>query len=264
MFIKQAIMHKKVIVFALTGMFLMSCETLQQITTQVASAGLGTVNTQANTYSNAAGLKEALTLGLTKSVATLSQENGYFSDMAIKIAMPEEASVIIDNIKLIPGGEDLVNDVVLRMNCAAEDAAAEATPIFVSAIKNMSFSDATSILFGNETAATTYLKNSTYSQLFAAFKPKVAVSLDKDLVGNISTNESWSSLTTVYNKVASSSVGKVYGLKSVNTDLSAYVTDQALNGLFLKVGNEEKAIRKDPSARVTTLLQKVFGQLDNK
>lgn len=249
-------MYKKMIFLAVTALFFASCETLQQLATGVPS--------QTATYSNAAGLKEALTLGITNSVATLSKENGYFSDLAIKILMPAEAAVIIDNIRLIPGGEKLVNDVVLRLNRAAEDAATEAAPIFVNAIKVMTFADATSILFGTETAATNYLRKTTYSQLSAAFKPKISTSLNKELVGGISTNESWTSLTTAYNKVANSALGKVYGLKSVNTDLSTYVTDQALNGLFLKIGQEEKAIRENPSARVTTLLQKVFGQLDNK
>jgi len=213
-------------------------------------------------YSNAAGLKEALTVGATNSVLSLARENGYYSDAALKILLPDDASVIVDNIKLIPGGQNMINDVVLRLNRAAEDAAVEAKPVFVNAITGMSFSDATSILFGKDTAATNYLRKTTYSKLVTAFQPKVEASLGKDLVGNVSTIESWTTLTTAYNKVANSLVGKAANLRAVNTNLSAYVTRCALNGLFIKIGAEEKNIRENPSARVTTVLQKVFGQLD--
>ena len=243
----------------LIAALLSSCDSLMQLVNQSNTSILTT-----GTYSNADGLKEALSVGLSKSVNALSQPNGYFSDAALKILLPKEASLIVDNIKLVPGGQKMVDDVVLRLNRAAEDAAVEAKPIVVSAIKNMTFTDATSILFGNDTAATQYLRKTTYSQLLTAFQPKIENSLNKDLVGTISTTESWKTLTSAFNKVANSLVGKTYGLKPVSTNLSGYVTQQALNGLFLKVGNEEKNIRENPAARVTTLLQKVFGQLKTK
>jgi len=257
-------MNKRILAYLFIGTILCSCETLQQIATQVGGTQLGSLAGNVTTYSNTAGLKEALSVGIAKGVKNLSQENGFYSDAALKIFLPKEASVIVDHIKLVPGGQTMLNDVVLRLNRAAEDAAGEATPIFVSAIKNMSFTDATGILFGPDTAATNYLRKTTFSKLTTAFQPKVESSLGKDLVGTISTTESWNTLKSAYNKVANSMIGKAASLKPVNTNLSAYVTQQTLNGLFLKIGNEEKNIRENPSARVTTLLQKVFGQLDTK
>lgn len=213
---------------------------------------------------NATGLKEALLVGTTNSVLNLSKQDGFFANQALKILLPEEAQPIVKNIKLVPGGEKLVNDVVLRLNRAAEDAATEAKPIFVSAIKKMTIADATNILFGANNAATTYLKSNTYSQLSSAFQPKIEASLGKKLVGNISTTESWTSLAKAYNSVANTLVGKAANMKPVNVNLSQYVTDKALNGMFVSLASEENKIRENPAARVNTILQKVFGQLDKK
>jgi len=213
----------------------------------------------------ASGLKEALTVGITNAVLSLNKENGYFGNEALKILLPKEAEPMINNIKMVPGGQSLLNDVIVRLNRAAEDAAGEAKPIFVNAITSMSIADATSILFGSsKTGATDYLKQNTSTQLTAAYKPKVEASLNKDLVGTMSTTESWTKLTKAYNKVATSFVGTAAGLTAVNTDLSGYVTEQALNGLFLTVGNEEKKIRENPTARVSSVLQSVFSVLDKK
>jgi hypothetical protein len=120
------------------------------------------------------------------------------------------------------------------------------------------------ILFGKENAATEYLRQNTYSQLKAAFAPKVKVSLGKPLVANVSTTDTWNTLSSGYNSVAKSPVGTVAGLKPVNVNLENYVTEKALDALFVKVAAEEKAIRTNPVARVTDLLKKVFGQLDKK
>lgn len=234
---------------------LSSCDVLMQIASRVSTE-------TPSAYTNASGLKEALQVGLTNSVSMLNQQDGFYANEAMKIFLPAEAQTIIDHIRMVPGGEALVSDVVLRLNRAAEDAVVEAIPIFTSAIINMSFTDATSILFGGDQAATEYLRKATYDQLFTAFKPKMQVSLEKGLIGGISTQESWSTLTTTWNSVARSTVGQITGLQAVNTDLSAYATERALEGLFLQVGLEEQKIRKDPLARVTNLLQQVFGQLD--
>jgi hypothetical protein len=234
-------------------------------TTVKSTTSTSTSSTSSSSSNTAEGLKEALTTGVTNAVLKLNKENGYFGDAALKIALPKEADPIVKNIKLVPGGQKLLDNVVLRLNRAAEDAAGEAKPIFVSAIKNMTITDATSILFGSDkTGATNYLKKNTNTQLTATFKPKIETSLDKKLVGNLSTTESWNTLTTSYNKVAQSFVGKSSGLTPVNSDLGAYVTEQALNGMFITVGNEEKKIRENPAARVTSLLQSVFGALDKK
>lgn len=206
------------------------------------------------------GLKEALRVSTDSAVSIVSVTNGFYKDQLIKILLPPEAKVITDNmnhpmLKTI-GITDMVNDVILRMNRAAEDAAKEATPIFVNAIRSMTIQDAFNILNGSDTAATHFFRQKTYNQLKSKFKPKISTSLNKPLVANVSANKAWSTLTNGYNQVANF----VPGWNKVNTQLDEYVTRKALNGLFLKVANEEKQIRKDPFARVTDILERVFGK----
>jgi hypothetical protein len=128
----------------------------------------------------------------------------------------------------------------------------------------MSISDAFKILNGADNAATIYLKNTTYDQLYQLYKPKIQASTEKKIIGNISTEESWNTLTSKWNTVANSIAGKIAGLKPVNTDLDDFLTNKALSGMFLKVEGEELKIRKEVSARITPILQRVFGSLDNK
>jgi hypothetical protein len=206
-----------------------------------------------------AGLKQALQIGSDSSVNRLSKLDGYFGDAMIKILLPPEANTITQNLSKLPGGENLVNEVILRINRAAEDAAKEATPIFFSAITSMTIPDGLAILKGSETAATNYLKNNTSQQLFQLYQPKIKTSLEKKLIGNISTADSWNKLTTEWNKVANSVVGLLAGLKPVNVKLDDYLTQKGLDGMFLKIGEEEKKIRTDTKARVTDLLKRVFG-----
>ncbi len=210
------------------------------------------------------GLKEALSTGAKNSAQKLAAENGYFGDAAVKILLPDEAKTIVDNISKIPGGDQLIKDVILRINRAAEDAAKEVAPIFVNSITQMTIRDAFNILNGPDNAATTYLRNTTYTDLYALYKPKITASTEKKILGNISTKDSWVTLTTKWNSVANSIAGKIAGFKPVNTDLDDFLTNKALSGMFLKVEGEELKIRKDVSARVTPLLQRVFGSLDNK
>lgn len=210
------------------------------------------------------GLKEALITGAKNSATRLAAENGYYGDALIKIPLPDEAKMIVDNISKIPGGDKLIEDVVLRINRAAEDAAKEVAPIFVSSVTSMSIADAFNILNGADNAATNYLRNTTYDQLYQLYKPKIQASTEKKIIGNISTKESWNTLTSKWNTVANSIAGKIAGLKPVNTELDDFLTNKALSGMFLKVEGEELKIRKEVSARVTPLLQKVFGSLDNK
>lgn len=210
----------------------------------------------------AKGLKEALKVGTNNSVDILSLKDGFLGDELLKIVLPSDADIITENLSLIPGGDKLVDDVILRLNRAAEDAVREATPIFVDAITSMTIADAFNILHGSDNAATDYLKKETYFELKELFQPKVTNSLNKKLIGNISTNESWSFLTEQYNAVANSLIGSIAGLQPLDISLDEYVTIQALDGLFLKVADEEKGIRKDPLKQVTPLLKKVFGELD--
>ena len=208
------------------------------------------------------GLKEALVTGARNSASILSIENGYYGDQLVKILLPDEARVIVDNISRIPGGDRLVEDVILSINRAAEDAAKEVAPIFVSSISGMSITDAFGILRGEQDAATIYLKNTTYDELYALYKPKIGQSIEKDLVGDLSASDAWNSLTNQWNSLANSVVGRIANLSPVETDLTDYLTNRALDGMFLKVEEEELKIRTQISARVTPLLQKVFGSLD--
>ena len=254
---------KKIALLVFSVLLLSSCNELLQVASQVGTLSTSTSAGVTNSE-NIAGLKSALNVGIQDAVGFLGKENGFYSDAALKILLPKEAQPIIDNIKLIPGGQKLVNDAILSLNRSAEDAVKEATPIFKSAITSMSITDAASILFGADNAATTYLHGKTYNSLKSAFSPKVKASLDKPLVAGFSTTESWKSLTTAYNSVANSVVGSVAGLKSVNVNLEEYVTEKALDALFVKVAAEEKSIRTDPAARINSILQRVFGQLDKK
>jgi len=206
-----------------------------------------------------AGLKEALVVGTNSSVKILGVTDGYYKDEAVKILLPPEADIIMDNIGRIPGGQKLLDDVLLRINRAAEDAVTEAAPIFVNSIKSMTIKDAVGILKGEDNAATQYLHRTTYDQLVVLYSPKIQASLDKKLVGNVSTKQSWDALVLKWNNVANSVVGQVAGLKPLETELEDYLTEKALDGLFLKLENEEQLIRKDPAARVTDILKRVFG-----
>ncbi len=190
------------------------------------------------------GLKEALEKGAERSTGKLSVADGFFANAALKILMPPEAVKVEKTLRNM-GMDKQVDDAILAMNRAAEDAAKSATPIFVNAIKSMSINDAMGILKGTDTAATGYLRSKTVSPLTEAFRPVIENSLQK-----VDATKYWKTLFTSYNMVS---------LKKVNPDLTAYVTERALSGIFLQLGQEEAEIRKNPAARTTELLQKVFG-----
>jgi hypothetical protein len=162
-----------------------------------------------------------------------------------------------DVLNLLP--TNLVEDNILAINRAAEDAAREATPIFVDAITNLTIDDGWEILNGEDSAAINYLRRNTRQQLFDAFQPKIDVSLSKDLVLGLSANDLYSNLISVYNKASLN--GFLFDEIQTNS-LSEHTTDRALRGLFMKVRDEEKLIRTDASHRVTDLLEKVFAEQD--
>lgn len=191
-----------------------------------------------------AGLKEALALGAQKSGDKLSMADGFFKDAAVKVLMPEEAKKVEQKLRSIGMGK-LVDDAILSMNRAAEDASKSAAPIFISAVKSMSVQDALGILRGTDTAATGYLRKSTTPQLVAAFKPVIEEALQKT-----GATKYWKDIFDTYNK---------FSLRPVNSDLSGFVTLKAMDGIFYYVADEEKKIRKDPAARVNDILKKVFG-----
>lgn len=250
---------KKLLFLSIIALSVVSCAELLQIATTAASSSLPVTEAE-----NASGLKSSLNVGIENAVNILGVENGFMNDALVKILLPAEAKTILDNVKLIPGGQELVNKAVLSLNRTAEDAVKEAVPIFKKAILSMSFSDATGILFGGKNAATNYLKQKTSAELVSAFAPKVRESLGKPLVANISTTKSWEALTSNFNKVAATPVGAVAGLKPVKVNLEEYVTQKALDALFIKVADEEQKIRENPVARVSDILKRVFGQLDKK
>ncbi len=194
------------------------------------------------------GLKEALNLGVGEAVDFLSVEDGYYKS-AYKILLPEEAQQIVGKLRAVPGFSNFEEELLLKLNRAAEDAAEKAKPIFVSAIKQMSFQDAMNILMGNPDAATTYLEKTTYDQMYAEFKPVVIASLDK-----FKAREYWRSGVTAYNKVPF--------VKKTNPELDDYVVKQSLVGLFGLVEKKEESIRENLDDRTTDLLKKVFAKQD--
>ncbi|MCU4164588.1 DUF4197 domain-containing protein [Carboxylicivirga caseinilyticus] len=204
------------------------------------------------------GLKEALRVGTDSASARLGVTNGYYGDELVKIMLPEEANIIVKNISKIPGGDKMIEDVIKSINRSAEDAAKEAGTVFWGAVKKMTIQDAFTILKGDTDAATQYLKANTYQELFKLYNPKIQSSLDKEIAAGISTNESWETLTSKWNKIADNPLGQMAGLKAVNVDLDHYLTEKALNGLFIKIAEEEKNIRQDPAARVNDILKRVF------
>lgn len=244
-----------ILLFAFMVIF-SSCAELMQIAQETAGGNRPISQTEI-----VGGLKEALIVGTNNSVKVLGVADGYYKDEAVKILLPPEANIIMDNIGRVPGGQKLIDDVLLNINRAAEDAVSEAAPIFVNSIRSMTINDAVGILKGSDNAATQYLHKSTYDQLVKLYSPKLEASLDKKLVANISAKQSWDSLVQKYNNVARSMVGQVAGLKPVDVKLEEYITEKALDGLFLKIQNEEKLIRENPAARVTDLLKRVFGSV---
>ena len=205
------------------------------------------------------GLKNALLVATDSSVSHLSAVDGYLKDLTIKILLPPEAKSITDNLSKLPGGAKLVDDVIIRINRAAEDAAKGAKPIFVKSVRDMTFTDGLQILKGSNDAATQYFVQKTSLQLGELYRPKIRESLNKNLVAGISTQQSWNELTVQWNKMAGSALGQFAGLKTVNVKLEDYILEQALKGMFLKIAEREKDIRTDVNARVTPLLKKVFG-----
>ena len=205
------------------------------------------------------GLKDALLVATDSSVTHLSAVDGYLKDLSIKILLPPEAKSITDNISKLPGGAKLVDDVIIRINRAAEDAAKGAKPIFVNSIREMTFTDGLQILKGPDNAATHYFELKTSQQLSELYRPKIRESLNKGLVAGISTQQSWNELTVEWNKLAGSTLGQFAGLKKVDVKLEDYILEQALKGMFLKIAEREKEIRSNINSRVTPLLKKVFG-----
>ncbi len=192
------------------------------------------------------GIKEALVKGTGASVSLVSKLDGYFANPEIKIPFPENARMIESKLRSIGLGSK-VDEVILSINRAAEDAAKEAGPIFVSAIQNMSISDALRIVSGNNDAATQYLSRTTTPGLKAKFNPVVKTSLDR-----VNATRLWEDAIKAYNQIPF--------VTKQNPNLTEYVTDKAISGLFVMIAKEELKIRQNPAARTTEILRKVFGK----
>lgn len=191
------------------------------------------------------GLKEALTVGTTNSTAILNKTDGFFANAALKILMPEEASKAEKTLRQFGMG-NLVDKAILSMNRAAEDAAGEVSGIFITAIKGMTITDGLNILKGPNDAATQYLKTSTTAQLTEKMRPVIESSLAK-----VNATQYWKDVFTAYNK---------FSKTPVDTDLSSYVTQKSMAGIFYSIAEEEAKIRTNPAAQISPLLKKVFGK----
>jgi hypothetical protein len=193
------------------------------------------------------GLKEALSVGAENTSKNLGAADGFFKNAAIKILMPPEADKAAKTLRQFGMGS-LVDKAILSMNRAAEDAATGISSIFISSIKQMTVTDGLKILQGGDFAATDYLKKTTTAQLTEKMRPVIEASLAK-----VDATTYWKDVFTTYNKLS-------FSRQPVNTDLSSYVTEKAMTGIFYSIGQEEQKIRKDPAAQVTDLLKKVFSK----
>jgi len=201
------------------------------------------------------GLKEALSISTDTSVVNLNRANGYFGNAAIKILLPPEAQKVESTLRSIPGvGNALVDELILKMNKAAEQAAIKAGPIFKDAIMKITFQDVMNILNGPDDAATQYLKKTTLPQLQSAFQPPI-----EDALNSVGAQQAWSKVMTTYNNYNNF----IPGTTDIPDNLASHVTQKALDGLFMIVAQEEAKIRKNLNHQVTDLLKKVFGPKQN-
>ncbi|MDD3771022.1 MAG: DUF4197 domain-containing protein [Weeksellaceae bacterium] len=237
-------MKKHIITLGLSSFLLFGCTELQQIT-----SNLPTVDNSGGISNSkiADGLKQALEFGVQDGIQKLGKTNGFYGNQLTRILLPEELQKVDKTLRNIGLGS-LADEGLKLLNRAAEDAVNEATPIFINAIKGMTFNDAKGILFGADNAATSYLQNRTTSQLFTAFQPKV-----KNSLGKVGADKIWEQIFTQYNRISG---------QNITTDLNAYVTEQAIDRVFKMVEDKENGIRKNIGLRSTPLLQEVFGLLD--
>lgn len=237
-------MIKKCFAFLLVINF-MSCAELQEVVNQLPENTAGISNTQI-----AAGLRGALDQGIDKQVSKLTQTDGYFKNDLVKILLPEELQKVDKALRDIGLGS-LADEGLKVLNRAAEDAVGTATPIFINAVKGITFADAKTILLGSDDSATLYLAGKTESALYTEFHPVIDNSFKK-----VGADQIWSNLISKYNSIPFTS--------KVNPDLTNYVTEEALKGVYKMIAVEEKDIRTNFSSRTTDLLKQVFALQDKK
>ena len=228
-------------IFALIGVFLLtSCAELQTIASQFPQ---GVTDSEINS-----GLKQALQFGIDKEVSSLAREDGFFSNELVRIGLPPELQKVDRTLRDV--GLDALADEGLRvLNRAAENAVSEAIPVFADAVTGITFADARNILMGGDDAATVYLSNRTQQELYTRFNPIISNSLEE-----VGATQVWKNIIEKYNSLPLTS--------NVNPDLPDYVTNEALEGVFVMIAKEEKEIRNNISARTTDLLRRVFAVQD--
>lgn len=230
-------------IFVILIFNLTACAELQQVVSQLPQGGVGIDNADI-----AAGLRQALDFGIEKQVTKLTQTDGFYTNSLVKIVLPEELQRVDKGLRDIGLGS-LADEGIKALNRAAEDAVKEATPIFIDAVKSITFSDAKNILLGSNDAATQYLNGKTNSVLYAKFNPVIKNSFSK-----VGANQIWSNLITRYNNIPF--------ISKVNPDLTDYVTNEALKGVYTMIAVEEQEIRTKTASRTTDLLRRVFALQD--
>ncbi|NJW53723.1 DUF4197 domain-containing protein [Salinimicrobium oceani] len=233
---------KKFFLLAIIPFFL-GCAELQQIADSLPQEGVGISNTEV-----AAGLRQALDFGIDKQVTKLAKEDGFFNNELVRIGLPPELQKVDKTLRDL-GMSSLADEGIKVLNRAAEDAVQEATPIFVDAVKQITFTDARNILLGDDTAATSYLSQKTTTPLYNKFNPVITTSLDR-----VGATQVWTNIISRYNALPLTN--------DVNPDLADYVTQQALQGVYTMIAVEEKQIRNNFAARTTDLLKRVFALQD--
>ena len=236
-------MLRKLLVFIFVFNFT-ACAELQQVVDQLPDGAPAISNTDI-----ASGLRQALDLGIDRQVSKLTQKDGFFKNDLVKILLPEELKKVDKALRDI-GLSSLADEGLKVLNRAAEDAVGDATPIFVNAVKDITFTDAKNILLGNDNAATQYLTGKTQTALYDKFHPVINKSFH-----DVGADQIWSNLITKYNTLPFTN--------DVNTDLTSYVTKEALKGVYTMIAVEEKEIRNKISSRTTDLLKKVFALQDS-
>lgn len=247
---KRLIIPVSIVLFGAT---LTSCDVLEEAASIVTTTTNTNTTPQLTNTEVISGLKEALNIGIKNSVNLTSVTDGFLGNAAIRLPFPEDA-IKVKQKALDWGLSGQVDKFETTLNRAAEEATKEALPIFVDAITNMSISDGFAILNGGDGAATKFLKDQTTAKLVAAFSPKVEAAIAK-----VKLTEYWNPIITKYNSAMT-----LTGGEKLNPDLNKYVTEKAIAGLFHMVEQEENKIRKDPMARVSDILQKVFGSITSK
>jgi hypothetical protein len=246
---KKISMKKFTIVLGLSAfMALASCDTLNSVAQNLPNdLGYPNGGISANPTENEmiSALKEALQVGSNNAANILHTPGGYLNNPLIRIPFPPDAQKVADELRKLGFG-DKVDKFIETMNRGAEDAAIKAAPIFVDAIRSMTVTDAKNILLGADNSATSYFRSKTTTPLYNSFSPVIKSSLDK-----VNATKYWTDITTIYNKIPF--------VKPVQTDLVKYTTDKALDGLFVKVADEEKSIRTNIASRTSDQLKKVFG-----